>query len=47
MLSCLDVGMSKHLADCFNGDSILQGDGRGEGVPSLKPTLYTVSSFQL
>lgn len=34
VLSCLNVGMSKHLADGFNGDAILKGDGRGEGVPS-------------
>ena len=33
MLSCLDVGMAKHLADGFNGDAILESDGRGEGVP--------------
>ena len=33
VLSCLDVGMSKHLANSFNGDAILKGDGRGEGVP--------------
>ena len=33
VLSGRDVGMTKHFADGFNGDAILEGNGRGEGVP--------------
>lgn len=31
-LCCLDVGVAKHLADYFDGDSGAEGNGSGEGV---------------
>jgi len=47
VLSGLDVGMSKHLADGFNGDAILQGDGRGEGVPGDVKTDFLLNLSKL
>ena len=39
--------MSKHLADGFNGDSILKGDGRGEGVPGDVKTDFFLNLSKL
>jgi len=47
VLSGLDVGMSKHLAYGFNGNAILQGDGRGEGVPGDVKTDFLLNLSKL